>query len=125
MLDPIVNFFTRIFQWIGRGIGLVIGIILWPFLWVGRWYTQRGWILKAVLGLALLVLDRPLRLFLLADPGLDGISIPTIMPTPTTSTNRNGASLPGEHRSPPRGAGRRHDRARPAAARPSPTSPPI
>ena len=50
MLDPIVNFFTRIFQWIGRGIGLVIGIILWPFLWVGRWYTQRGLILKAVLG---------------------------------------------------------------------------
>ena len=53
MLDPIVNFFTRIFQWIGRGIGLVIGVILWPFLWLGRWYTQRGWILKAVLGLAI------------------------------------------------------------------------
>lgn len=56
MLDPIVNFFTRIFQWIGRGIGLVIGVILWPFLWAGRWYTQRGWILKAAVGLALLVL---------------------------------------------------------------------
>lgn len=56
MLDPIVNFFTRIFQWIGRSIGLVIGAILWPFLWAGRWYTQRGWILKAVVGLALLVL---------------------------------------------------------------------
>jgi hypothetical protein len=56
MLDPIVNFVTRIFQWIGRGIGLVIGVILWPFLWAGRWYTQRGWILKTVVGLALLVL---------------------------------------------------------------------
>ncbi|PAQ07441.1 DUF2333 family protein [Mesorhizobium temperatum] len=56
MLDPIVNFFTRIFQWIGRGIGFAIGVILWPFMWVGRWYTQRGWILKAVLGLALLML---------------------------------------------------------------------
>jgi hypothetical protein len=56
MLDPIVNFVTRIFQWIGRGIGLLIGVILWPFLWAGRWYTQRGWILKAVLGAALLVL---------------------------------------------------------------------
>ncbi|CCV09004.1 conserved hypothetical protein [Mesorhizobium metallidurans STM 2683] len=56
MLDPIVNFFTRIFQWIGRGIGFVIGVVLWPFMWAGRWYTQRGWILKAVLGLALLVL---------------------------------------------------------------------
>ncbi|TPM53043.1 DUF2333 family protein [Mesorhizobium sp. B2-2-4] len=56
MLDPIVNFFVRIFQWIGRGIGLLIGVILWPFMWAGRWYAQRGWILKAVLGLALLVL---------------------------------------------------------------------
>ena len=52
MLDPIVNFFTWVFQWIGRGIGLVIGIILWPFMWFGRWYVQRGWILKAVLGVA-------------------------------------------------------------------------
>ncbi|PWK63835.1 DUF2333 family protein [Aminobacter sp. AP02] len=51
MLDPIVNFFTRIFQLIGRGIGFVIGIILWPFMWVGRWYGQRGLILKAVVGL--------------------------------------------------------------------------
>jgi hypothetical protein len=56
MLDPIVNFFTRIFQWIGRGIGFAVGVILWPFMWAGHWYTQRGWILKAVLGLALLVL---------------------------------------------------------------------
>lgn len=48
MLDPIVNFVTRIFQWIGRLIGLLIGIILWPFMWVGRWYGQRGLILKAV-----------------------------------------------------------------------------
>ena len=54
MLDPIVTFFTRIFQWIGRGIGFVIGIILWPFMWVGRWYTQRGWILKIVVGALLL-----------------------------------------------------------------------
>ncbi|MBA3446689.1 MAG: DUF2333 family protein [Pseudaminobacter sp.] len=56
MLDPIVNFFTRVFQWIGRGIGLVVGVILWPFLWAGRWYTHRGWILKAVVGLALVAL---------------------------------------------------------------------
>lgn len=56
MLDPIVNFFTRVFQWIGRGIGFVIGIILWPFLWAGRWYTQRGWILKTILGALIVVL---------------------------------------------------------------------
>lgn len=53
MLDPIVNFFTRVFQSIGRGIGFVIGIILWPFLWAGRWYTERGWILKTAVGLIL------------------------------------------------------------------------
>lgn len=54
MLDPIVNFFTRIFQWIGKGIGWLIGILLWPFLWIGSWYTRRGWILRAVLGAILL-----------------------------------------------------------------------
>lgn len=51
MLDPIVNFVTKIFHWIGRGIGVVIGAILWPFMWLGRWYTQRGWMLRAVVGL--------------------------------------------------------------------------
>jgi len=56
MLDPIVNFFTWVFQMIGRGIGLVIGIILWPFMWAGRWYIQRGWILKGIVGAALAVL---------------------------------------------------------------------
>ncbi len=56
MLDPIVAFFTRIFQWIGRGIGLLIGVLMWPFLWLGRWYLQKGWILKAVVGTALVVL---------------------------------------------------------------------
>lgn len=50
MLDPIVNFFTGVFQWIGRGIGWLIGIVLWPFLWAGRWYTHRGWILKTIVG---------------------------------------------------------------------------
>jgi len=53
MLDPIVNFFTWVFQWIGRGIGFIIGIILWPFMWIGRWYGNRGLILRAVLGLIL------------------------------------------------------------------------
>lgn len=54
MLDPIVNFFARVFAWIGRAIGTVIGVLLWPFLWFGRWYRTRGWILKAVLGVILL-----------------------------------------------------------------------
>mgnify|MGYP001057114647 CR=1 FL=1 len=56
MLDPIVNFFTWIFQMIGRAIGFVIGIILWPFMWAGRWYVQRGWILKAAVGAVAIIL---------------------------------------------------------------------
>lgn len=56
MLDPVVNFITWIFQMIGRGIGFVVGIILWPFMWAGRWYAQRGWILKTIVGAALVVL---------------------------------------------------------------------
>ncbi|WP_457299603.1 DUF2333 family protein [Phyllobacterium sp. P5_D12] len=55
MLEPVINFFSRIFYYIGRGIGFVIGILLWPFMWLGSWYGQRGIILKAVLGLAVLV----------------------------------------------------------------------
>ncbi|MEO3385083.1 DUF2333 family protein [Mesorhizobium sp. CAU 1741] len=54
MLDPIVNFFTRVFQALGRGIGVLVGLLLWPFLWAGRWYTQRGWILRGAIGLVLL-----------------------------------------------------------------------
>src|SRR5919106_6640834 len=54
MLEPIVQFFTRAFQAIGRGIGFVVGIVLWPFTRLGHWYTQRGWILKGLLGLLLL-----------------------------------------------------------------------
>jgi hypothetical protein len=56
MMEPIVNFFVRLFQWIGRGIGFVIGLILWPFMWLASWYTQRGWILKLVVGGTLLLL---------------------------------------------------------------------
>ncbi|MDW6022244.1 DUF2333 family protein [Mesorhizobium sp. BAC0120] len=56
MLDPIVNFFTWAFQMIGRGIGFLVGILLWPFMWAGRWYTKRGWILKSILGAAVVVL---------------------------------------------------------------------
>lgn len=56
MLDPVIAFFTRIFQAIGRGVGWVVAILLWPFVWAGSWYTKRGWILRSVVGLALVVL---------------------------------------------------------------------
>jgi hypothetical protein len=50
MLDPVVSFFARVFQAIGKGLGLLIGVLLWPFMWLGRWYARRGWILRAVVG---------------------------------------------------------------------------
>jgi hypothetical protein len=50
MLDPIVAFMTRVFAAIGRGIGLGISFLLRPFVWVGSWYTQRGWIVRGVVG---------------------------------------------------------------------------
>ena len=88
MLDPIVNFFTRIFQWIGRGIGLVIGVILWPFMWAGRWYVQRGWILKAVARRRACRAGRPLCLFLLATQVWTQLQ-PELSSTPTSSRARN------------------------------------
>ena len=54
MLDPIINFFTWIFQMIGKGIGIVIAWLLWPFLLAAAWYRKRGMILKAVVGALLL-----------------------------------------------------------------------
>lgn len=56
MLDPIVDFFSRAFQAIGRGIGWVVGIILWPFMAASRWYARRGWLIKGPIGIILLVL---------------------------------------------------------------------
>jgi hypothetical protein len=53
MLDPIVNFFTRIFYWIGRAIGQVVAWLLWPFIWLAQWYRSKGWALKAIVGLVL------------------------------------------------------------------------
>jgi hypothetical protein len=50
MLEPVVNFFVTIFQWIGRAIGWAIGIVLWPFLWFARWVGGRGYVLKGVVG---------------------------------------------------------------------------
>ena len=50
MLDPIINFFTWLFQMIGKGIGLVIAWILWPFLVAVRWYRHRGWTIKLTFG---------------------------------------------------------------------------
>jgi hypothetical protein len=56
VVNPIVEFVTRIFQWIGRAIGMAIAWLCWPFMLAGRWYTRRGWIVRIVIGLCVLVL---------------------------------------------------------------------
>jgi hypothetical protein len=55
MLDPITAFFSRVFETIGRAIGRFINMILWPFVATSRWYTRRGWILRAIVGVLILV----------------------------------------------------------------------
>ena len=54
MLDSIVDFFTRIFTLLGAGIGRLILWLLWPFVAISRWYTKRGWILRAIVGVLVL-----------------------------------------------------------------------
>jgi hypothetical protein len=56
MLDPIITFFERVFNAIGRGFGTVIAWIMWPFLKAAFWYRQRSWIIKGPIGLFLLFL---------------------------------------------------------------------
>ena len=56
MIDPIINFFTQIFYWIGRAVGVVIGWLLWPFLWLGRWWMAKGWIIKSLVGAIVLAI---------------------------------------------------------------------
>ena len=56
MLDPIIQFIQRIFSAIRRGIGMLIAWILFPFLSASRWYASRGLILKAILGVIILMI---------------------------------------------------------------------
>ena len=49
MLDPIIDFVTRIFQLFGHGVGLVIAWLLWPFLTVRRWYRNQKWLIRGPL----------------------------------------------------------------------------
>lgn len=56
MLDPVVNFITSIFYWIGRAIGQVIAWILWPFIAFRNWLRGKGWFIKIPVFLILLFL---------------------------------------------------------------------
>lgn len=55
MLDPVIHFFSRAFEALGRGIGWLFAALLWPFVIVSRWYTRRGWIVRGVVGAIILV----------------------------------------------------------------------
>jgi hypothetical protein len=45
----------RIFQSIRQGAGVVGAAILKPFAWARNWYTRRGWIIRSVLGAAVVI----------------------------------------------------------------------
>ena len=51
-----MTFFTRMFQAIGRGIGVAVDFVLRPFRSIGGWFTRRGGIVKAVLGVVLFLI---------------------------------------------------------------------
>jgi hypothetical protein len=46
----------RILQSIRQSVGVVVAAILKPFEWARNWYTRRGWILRAVLGAAVVTI---------------------------------------------------------------------
>lgn len=56
MLDPIVTFFVRIFNAIGRGIGLFVAWLFWPFLAAHGWYMRRTWLVRGPIAIFLLLL---------------------------------------------------------------------
>ncbi|MEO0545551.1 MAG: DUF2333 family protein [Pseudomonadota bacterium] len=56
MLDPVVNFFTMVFQRMGQGIGWLIALVLWPFVAFTAWVRKRGWIIKGSVAALLLVI---------------------------------------------------------------------
>lgn len=56
MLDPVINFFTMIFHKIGQGIGWVIAGLLWPFVAFSTWVRSKGFVIKGVVSLILILI---------------------------------------------------------------------
>ncbi len=56
MFDPVLEFFSMLFEWLGKAIGKLLVLIMSPFVWVRGWYTKRGWIVRGSVGLVLLVI---------------------------------------------------------------------
>jgi hypothetical protein len=64
MLDPIVAFFTRVFELIGRAIGIFISWLIWPFVAFRNWLRGKGWFIKIpVFAVLLLVVLSYMYLF--------------------------------------------------------------
>lgn len=55
MFDPVLEFFSMLFEWLGKVIGKLVVLILSPFVWVSKWYSRRGWLLRGVIGILVLV----------------------------------------------------------------------
>lgn len=56
MLNSIVETITNIFTAIGHGLGQSVAFVLKPFVWLGEAFTRLGFILKAAVGVGLIVL---------------------------------------------------------------------
>lgn len=56
MLDPIINFFSRLFYLIGRGIGQLVAWALWPFAKIYTFYKSSGFLWKTLIGVAAIAL---------------------------------------------------------------------
>ena len=52
MLDPIIEWFGRLFASLGRGFGMVVAAIAWPFVAALAWFRRRSSVLRIVIGLA-------------------------------------------------------------------------
>ena len=55
MLDPIIEWFGRLFASLGRGLGMVVAAVAWPFVAAMRWYRRRGGILRIAVAVALVL----------------------------------------------------------------------
>ena len=55
MLDPIIEWFGRLFASLGRGLGMVVAALAWPFVAATRWYRRRGGVLRIVVAAAVLL----------------------------------------------------------------------
>ena len=64
MLDPVVEFVTRMFALLGRGVGKIIAWIFLPFVWLKNLYKRTHGILKVLFAVLLLCIIIPYIWFL-------------------------------------------------------------